>query len=182
MNLDSHRFLSLPDAVIFDVDGTLCDVRTVRHHVERPEGAIRFTPNFNLFHSESISCPAHPQVVNLLARARAAGFAVIVVTGREEKWSFITSTWLSEHDVLYDELLMRPSRDSRHDAVVKSEIERYIARRYNARLAIDDRADILEVWQNAGIATSRVSVEGQLGPIKWPSEAHRKEFGWFAPS
>jgi hypothetical protein len=182
VQLDSELSSPRVDAVICDVDGTLCDVRSVRHHVERPEGSLHFRPNFNRFHSESISCPAHPQVVSLLARARDAGFAVIIVTAREEKWSFLTSTWLSDWSIGYDELLMRPARDNRPDAVVKAEIERDIAMRYNARLAIDDRSDIIEVWQRAGIATSRVSLDGRVGPIEWPTEVSRQQLGWFANS
>ncbi|WP_092501608.1 hypothetical protein [Agrococcus jejuensis] len=41
-------------AVLFDVDGTLCDVRSIRHHVD---GTGR--RNFDAFHAESIDCPPH---------------------------------------------------------------------------------------------------------------------------
>lgn len=115
----------------------------------------------------------------MLRKARAAGYAVIVVTGREEKWWFLTSNWLAERGIEYDELLMRPAKDSRPDTVVKSEIERDIARRYNARLAIDDRADIIAVWKRAGIATSRVSLDGHLGPIEWPPSVSKQNLDWF---
>ena len=36
------------------------------------------------------------------------------------------------------------------------------------RIAIDDRPEIVDVWQHAGIATSQVSSDGDIGPIKWP--------------
>jgi hypothetical protein len=181
VGLKSSNDLEHPAAVIFDVDGTLCDVRDVRHYVERPEGAAEFKPNFNRFHSESIACPAHPQVVSLLARARVAGYAVVIVTGREERWSFLTSRWLKEHGIEYDELLMRPAKDFRPDNIIKAEIEQTIARRYSARLAVDDRLDIIEIWQRAGIATSRVSLDGKVGPIEWPAgEMARSGLEWFA--
>lgn len=171
---------TLAEAIIFDVDGTLCDVRSVRHHVERPSDTLRFRPNFNRFHSESIYCPAHEQVVRLLNRAREAGYVILVVTGREEKWSFLTSTWLSEWSISYDELIMRPARDNRSDAIVKAEIEREISKRFNARLAVDDREDIIEVWQRAGIATCRVSPDGNIGPIRWSSLASEQRLAWVA--
>jgi hypothetical protein len=154
--------------MIFDVDGTLCDVRSVRHHVERPKGALHFQPNFNRFHSDSILCPAHMKVVTLLNCARAEGYAILIVTGREEKWSFLTSRWLSDWSISYDELIMRPARDNRPDATVKADIERNISMRYRARLAVDDRLDIIAVWQRAGIATRTVSPDGEIGPIQWP--------------
>jgi hypothetical protein len=168
------------DAIICDIDGTLCDVRSVRHYVERPEGSTSFKPDFNRFHSESIDCLPHRAVVDLLDRARAAGYAVIIVTGREEKWSFLTSTWLSEWSITYDELLMRPTRDNRPDPVVKAAIERDIATRYRARIAVDDRPDIIAVWQRAGIATARVTPDGRLGRIEWPPGSSRLRVDWFA--
>jgi FMN phosphatase YigB (HAD superfamily) len=174
--------IPLLDAIIFDVDGTLCDVRSVRHHVERAEGQPRFRPNFDRFHSDSITCPPHASVVNLLNRARAAGFAILVVTGREERWSFVTSQWLTDWSIYYDELIMRPARDGRPDAIVKAEIERSISKRYNARLAVDDRPDIIEVWQRAGIATSRVSSDGKVGPIQWVREESHPRLDWFGAS
>lgn len=170
----------LADAVICDVDGTLCDVRSVRHYVERPEGSTGFKPDFNRFHSESIECPPHHDVVNLLDRARTAGYAVIIVTGREERWSFLTSTWLSDWSIKYDELLMRRTKDNSPDSVVKAAIERDIATRYNARLAIDDRRDIIAVWQGAGIATAHVSPDGRVGPVEWPPGSPQLRFDWFA--
>lgn len=155
-------------AVIFDVDGTLCDVRGIRHYVVAPPGVTRFKPNFHKFHSASISCPPHAAVADLAVRVRTAGFAVLVVTGREEKWSLLTANWLTENGIEYDELLMRPNLDFRSDTVIKSEIERRIAERYDAHLAVDDRAEIIEVWHNAGIPTAHVTPEGNILPVTWP--------------
>ena len=169
--LQLPRISKLPKAVIFDVDGTLCDVSGVRYHVERPAGSINFKRDFDRFHAESIECPAHPDVLALLNRARAEGYAVVIVTGREEKWSFLTSTWLKDNGVAYEELLMRSAKDSRPDAVVKTEIARDISTRFEPCLAIDDRPDIIEVWHKAGIVTMLVSPTGTIGPPRWPSDA-----------
>lgn len=157
-----------PNAIICDVDGTLCDVRSVRHHVEGPPGSTKFKRNFDRFHKESAGCPAFPQVVGLLQRAYGAGYAVVIVTAREAKWFDLTSQWLSEQGVEYDALLMRPRSDFRPDTVIKVEIARQIWERYYPRLAIDDRLDIVKVWRQARIPTSLVSPEGVIGPAKWP--------------
>ena len=94
----------------------------------------------------------------------------------------MTSQWLADWSIYYDELIMRPARDGRPDAIVKAEIERNISRRYNAMLAIDDRPDIIEVWQRAGIATSRVSLDGKVGPIQWTKQESNPRFDWFGSS
>jgi hypothetical protein len=156
------------EAVIFDVDGTLCDVRGIQHFVAAPPGATRFKANFHKFHSASINCPPHAAVADLAVRVRTAGFAVLVVTGREEKWSLLTASWLARNGIEYDELLVRANLDYRSDTVIKSEIERRIAERYEARLAVDDRAEIIAVWHDAGIPTARVTPEGDVLPVDWP--------------
>lgn len=158
-----------PRAVILDVEGTLCDVRPVRHHVQAPPGEGKFRPNFHKFHAESIDCPPHAAVVAIAGRARERGWTVLVVTGREAKWAELTERWLAKHDVPYDALRTRAARDYRPDHVVKTEIERDLRKRYDLRLALDDREDIVAVWRAAGIATVHVSESGQLGKVVWPS-------------
>ncbi|MDP5228517.1 MULTISPECIES: hypothetical protein [Arthrobacter] len=103
----------LREAMIFDVDGTLCDVRSIRHHVSPPPGSTSFKADFDAFHGASIDCPPHEAVLELLLRAHGAGLAILVVTGRAEKWSFVTTMWLGEHGIPFDELMMRPRGDSR---------------------------------------------------------------------
>lgn len=160
-------------AVIFDVDGTLCDVRGIRGLVERPPGDTRFKPNFHSFHSESLHSPAHDAVVQLARRCRASGLTVLIVSGREARWLDLTAAWLAGHGVEYDEIYLRPRNDYRADTAIKAEICVEIMRRYIPRLAVDDRPEIIEVWQAASIATSRVAGTGELMPIRWPHGVRR---------
>ncbi|WP_456823772.1 phosphatase domain-containing protein [Cellulomonas sp. P5_E12] len=155
--------------MIVDVDGTLCDVREIRGWVEPLPSAREFKADFDRFHSESINCPPHPAVVDFVSRAKTHGFAVLVVTAREQKWSFLTLLWLAENGVEFDELYMRANADYRPDAQVKAEIERAIAARFVARLALDDRSEIIEVWRAAGIATAQVTSHGTILPAQWPA-------------
>ncbi|AMM20428.1 hypothetical protein AX769_10045 [Frondihabitans sp. PAMC 28766] len=156
------------DAVVFDIDGTLCDVRGIRHYVEGPAGARRFRPNFDRFHAASIWCPPHPDVERLAHAAREAGLAIVVVTGRGAKWADLTRAWLSKHDIPFDELWTRGATDQRPDHVVKTGIERKLSKRFHALLALDDRMDIIDVWQAAGIPTVLVGPEGKLAEPRLP--------------
>lgn len=157
------------DAVIFDVDGTLCDVRLIRHFVQAPDGATKFKPNFNRFHSASKQCPPHLAVRQLAHRAQKMGLAVIVATGREATWAQLTTDWLSSNDIPFDELWTRGAKDYRPDHVIKAEMELRIRQRFNALLAVDDRLDIIEVWQAAGIATVQVDPDGEILPVRLPA-------------
>lgn len=157
-------------AVICDVDGTLCDVRTIRHFVERPVGVPRFRANYAAFHAASRQCPPFPMVVALVRELAAADWSVIVVTGREARWAALTAEWLDSHEIPYKVLLSRAELDYRADAIVKAEMCDQIHQRYSAQLAIDDRHDILDVWARAGISTIAVTGEGALSPVTWRSD------------
>lgn len=157
-----------PPAIICDVDGTLCDVRAIRHHVERPETAQRFRANFARFHSLSEDCPAFPSVLQLVIELERAGYAIVVVTAREERWAELTERWLDRQRVRRVELITRRALDYRSDAIVKAEICTEIQNRYCPRLAIDDRDDILAVWAAASIPTVKVDQAGCLSPVSWP--------------
>ncbi len=50
-------------AIIFDMDGTLCDVSAIRHLVKGDER------DFDKFHTESVNCPPYAHV---LAAAKQA--------------------------------------------------------------------------------------------------------------
>lgn len=150
------------EAVVFDVDGTLCDVRSIRHYVEAKPDLAGFKRNFARFHAASIDCPPNPAVKQLLLDVREHGLAALIVTGREAKWLALTIEWLTKHQIPYDGIWTRSSKDYRPDHAIKSEIQLDISRRYRILLAVDDRTDIIGVWQAAGIATAKVDDDGTL--------------------
>ena len=159
--------LAGPPAVICDVDGTLCDVRTIRHFVERPAGSERFRADFARFHAASKDCPPFPKVSGLVRRLDLEGYAIVIVTARAGRWAELTERWLDEHRVPRSELITRRDLDNRSDAVVKAEICAEVQSRYTARLAIDDRDDILAVWEASSIPTLKVDDAGRLSRIRW---------------
>lgn len=138
------------EAVIFDVDGTLVDVRSIRHHVM---GVVR---NFDAFHSDSIDCPPNEEVVSALHEVRASGRAVVVVTARMERHSFVTTLWLKEAGAEFDDIFFRPNKDQRPDQDVKREILRQIEKKYKIVHAWDDNPSIIELWVSEGIPVTHV--------------------------
>ena len=133
-------------SVIFDVDGTLCDVSAIRHYVE---GKRR---NFAAFHKASLFCPPRPEVAMMWEAAGDLKYHRLVVTGRDARFERVTRDWLLKHGFTPDKFYCRPWGDGRPDTVVKAEIlERILDDGFVPELAIDDRADIAEVWEAAGI-------------------------------
>ena len=138
------------NAVIFDMDGTLCDVTSVRHHV------LGKRKNFDAFHYGSIWCPPTPWVAEALHEQAAEGRAIIVVTAREERWGILAHNWITHHGLFYDELHMRPTGDFRPDTVIKRELHARFASKYNIVHAYDDNPSIVALWRELGIPTTIV--------------------------
>lgn len=142
-----NRLMEPRDAEVFDVDGTLCVVDSIRHYVT---GENR---DFHRFHTASQFCPANPDVVAKVHRARELGRAVLVVTSRMARYRLLTRRWLREWDIPFDELKTRPEGDFRKDSLVKLDIVRDLeAMGYRIRKAHDDNPDVVEnVWDVLGI-------------------------------
>lgn len=134
------------DAIIVDMDGTLCDVEGVRHYVA---GERR---DFRSFHEASRFCPTRPEVEAEVREAHRQGIAVLIVTARDERFEGATRDFLARHSIPHDALFMRPWGDQRRDTEVKADIlQRIREQGYRPVRAIDDRADVAAVWQSHGI-------------------------------
>ena len=135
-----------PKAVIVDVDGTLADVRAIRHHVAtKPK-------NFDAFHAASAHVGPNQQAIDFVTRHHAAGFVIIVVTARLQTWFDVTNTWLHRHmPVPFDGPFHRPDGDFRPDVQVKRDIHRYLSRHFDIRGACDDNPNVVALWTELGI-------------------------------
>ncbi|MET0952623.1 MAG: hypothetical protein ABWX57_05000 [Aeromicrobium sp.] len=121
------------DAVIFDMDGTLCDTSGIVHLIEGDE------KDYHAFHAASADCPAREEVVAAARDQADRGRAVLVVTSREFIWRDLTLDWLVAHDVPFDALYMRIVGDFRKDVAIKTDILAQI---------VDDGFGVLEAWED----------------------------------
>lgn len=149
--------LNRPKAFIVDVDGTLINVNSVRHHV------LNKPKDFDAFHRDSIHCPPNQDVVDWVKKMIHKGYRALVVTGRSQKWLEVTRLSLERYmPTPYDGPFMRPEGDLRPDVQIKREIYNYLSRMYDIRYAIDDNPKIVELWTSLGIPTK--VVPGWLEP------------------
>lgn len=163
-----------PLAAIFDVDGTLCDVRPVRKYVV-PDGSVSdFKKNFAQFHRESLDCLPHADVRDFAQQLQSEGFRILIVSGRQLRWASLTKQWLRKWGVKYDGFYLRADKDFRPDVQVKMEIGERILREYSPVVAFDDRDDIVDVWRNLSIPTVKVREDGtfDLPDTGWPVDLH----------
>ena len=133
-------------AVIFDMDGTLCDVTSVRHHI-----LDRRRRKYHAFHYGSLFCPPIAWVVDELHNYRRANFDIIIVTARREMWRELTTNWMGSVGIPHTELHMRGQDDERKDKLVKSDILDRLLINYDIKHAFDDNPSIIELWNERGI-------------------------------
>ena len=85
--------------------------------------------------------------------------AIIILTGRQERFSKITKEWLSDNNVIYDLIYMRKDNDNSKDSKVKKTIyEKYIRDNFNIEFILDDRNQVVKMWtEELGIKCFQVN-------------------------
>lgn len=139
-----------PQAIIFDMDGTLVDVSAIRHYV------LNRQKRFDEFHRESVNCPQNEWVVLDLLSLYSAAIRILIVTARSTKYRHETAWWLALHGIPSDAMYMRAEGDYRKDVEVKSDILTRIRSRYKVIGAYDDNPSIIALWKREGIKTVTV--------------------------
>lgn len=130
---------------IFDLDGTLVDVNSIRHYVEGKN------KNFDLFHKESVNCPPNKKVLSLNKYlSMSQDIYIAILTGREEKYRELSEKWLQKNKVSYHCLLMRQNNDFRSNVTIKNELFENFKSNYLPYLAIDDTLELRKIWMKVG--------------------------------
>jgi FMN phosphatase YigB (HAD superfamily) len=143
-------------AWIFDVDGTLADVDPLLHWISNQDRASEsFKQNFEKFHSESIYCRPHAEVVDMLWE-KVNKFDIIVVTARQEKWRAHTAYWMVNNNIPHTAMFMRQDADSRPDYEIKKDILEHVKLFWDVKHAVDDNPNIIRLWEENGIPTTKI--------------------------
>lgn len=140
--------ISAPHCYIFDIDGTIADLRHRLHHIQGDH------KNWNAFFMAMRNdAPIWP-VIDLMPKLKDEWTDILLVSGRPEDWREDTEEWLHRHRVRYDRLYMRLEGDKRSDVIVKREILQQIrSEGYEILMAFDDRPRVVEMWRAHGITT-----------------------------
>lgn len=136
------------DAVIWDLDGTLADVRHRLHLIRQTP------PDWRGFFDATRHDLPHPEALRL-NRILSRTLVPVIVTGRPEDNRQITVDWLHRHEVCWHLMLMRPDGEERPDYVVKVEQALSLRERFglNPVMAFEDRPRVVEAMRDAGIYT-----------------------------
>lgn len=143
-----------------DMDGTLVNVTSVRHHVIGPG-----EKDFDAFHEQSRHCPPNEQALEFCRRHYAAGDIIVVLTARMDRHYDTSKGWLDDYllpellpipraphlPVGYDGPLMREDGLRYSDVVIKRRIHTYLVKHYNIVAACDDNPPIVALWRELAI-------------------------------
>ena len=144
-------------AIIVDCDGTLVDVRSIRHHLipptPKPKGWFK---DFHAFHTESVSMPVIQSTKDAVTRAHMMGVDVVVVTARRHMYRHHTAWFLALNGIHSDALIMRGNKDGRPDYEVKADMLKQIQARWDVLHAYDDNPSIIKLWKENNIPTTIV--------------------------
>lgn len=141
--------LSLPIAIICDLDGTLS-----LHNGRDPYDAS--TCDEDLVNWDVA------EILWMYLNKRYESnkkMNVIFVSGREEKYREKTMAFLLKAGIpIVDGLFMRPTGDFRKDDIVKQEIyDRELKGKYNVRVVFDDRNRVVDMWRRNGLTCFQVA-------------------------
>lgn len=128
---------ALPKCVLVDIDGTVAS-RTDRSPFD-----------WRKVHLDS---PRQP-VINVVRALRAAGYAIVFLSGRDSVARADTVAWLGQHTGWQEgidyRLYMRAANDHRKDVLIKRELfEAHIRGRYYVDVVLDDRDQVVSLWRN----------------------------------
>lgn len=114
---------------------------------------------WDAYHSASVNDEPIHDTIAMVVDLSQAGWTIIGLTARPEKWRRITMEWLVKHCILMDELLMRPD-DAYHPA---PELKVQLAQEFfggdmtrEVAFLIEDRDDVCEAFHALGITTLQV--------------------------
>jgi len=123
---------ALPKAILCDLDGTLALMRD------------RDPYDATLCDEDDLNEP----VAAVLRNFHRAGYQILLVSGREERFREPTVRFLEKRSIPYHQLWMRETGDFRKDAVIKREIyDEKIAGNYFIEFALDDRNQVVDMWR-----------------------------------
>lgn len=131
-----------PQAVIFDIDGTLA-------HMDDRRGPFEWD-KVGLDRPDTV-------MVELVKYYFNDDYKIIIVSGRDAICEKQTREWLAHAGIPFDELKMRPIGNTEKDAVIKRRIFEELTKDYAIRVVYDDRNQVVDMWRELGVKCFQVA-------------------------
>jgi hypothetical protein len=142
--------MSLPLAIICDLDSTLCNNDHRSIHAQNKEWAI--------FHSKCTEDTPNLWCVEIIESFRVTHRDIIFffITGRPDRMKFETLEWITKHlseDVLRNAfLMMKPSDWKQGSASLKEmHYKTIIEGKFDILFVLEDEGCVVEMWRKLGL-------------------------------
>lgn len=141
----------MKNTIVIDLDGTLCNTTHRDHLIQE---------SWDAFHAELHNDTVYEETSTLIRLFSFAGYEIILLTGRMEKFRKATEEWLVDHGIYdyVDHLVMRGNDDYRRAFEIKCEFLETI--KDNVLIMLDDNDKVVEHARNLGIRVWQVDNGG----------------------
>ena len=138
------------EAIILDLDGTLCNTDHRIHHLNKtPKDWDSWNAGIM---DDEINFQVKCAVYGLLQLLHTHPKKLLIVTGRFEEFRTATESWLTRNGIVTYQLFMRKKYDFRSDTSVKEEIyHRFIEQDYDVKVVLEDRGKVVQMWRSLGL-------------------------------
>jgi predicted kinase len=133
------------DAIICDLDGTLCNVD---HRTIFVDGLHK---NWKGFFEAIPGDTPNKWCVDILQKFIGPTMAIVYCSGRPDTYQKITEDWLKKYNLYIGPTYMRNRSDNRPDNITKEIILDFeILTRYTPYFMLDDRQTVVNMWRKRG--------------------------------
>ena len=140
--------------VIFDLDGTLALIDDRRKWCTKPNGKLDWDKFFDP-NNISMDKPNLP-VIKMAQTLHSNGYKIQILSGRSKSTIDATKLWLSQNNVPWSRLFMRPIKDFTSDDILKKDWLDDIGKD-NVLCTFDDRQKVVDMWRANGISCFQVA-------------------------
>jgi predicted kinase len=135
--------------VISDLDSTLANLNHRLHYVQGVDNISQRKKDWKSFFEESIKDTPYQWCKSIL---EYMPHKIIIATARPENYRNITTRWLKDNFINYQDIIMRGRNDFRQDNIVKEiMLEWEIKTKYNVLFWLDDRSSVINTIRSHGI-------------------------------
>ena len=140
--------------VLFDIDGTLADIRHRRGYLEGER------PDWYRFNEAMGNDTPNIPIVALYKTLWASGdYKIEIVTGRNERFRAVTENWFVWNEIPLSSITMRPDKDFRPDSELKQDIlDGLLAKGHKIAFVVDDRQQVVDMGRRNGITCLQCDV------------------------
>lgn len=139
------------DAIVCDLDGTLCNIEHRRQYVQNGNKDWR---SFFLNMDKDLVNKPVMDIINKFSNTHE----IVYCSGRPDSFKDKTVKWLEDNNAPIGNLFMRRRNDFRQDNIIKEVILDFeLLTRYNIEFCLDDRNQVVKMFRDRGITVLQVA-------------------------